>query len=163
MSAMADAAQPLRLSLLDRLMLDPEIDEARSPERWRNLMRDSVRRDLEMLLNTRRWVESWPPALGELETSLLSYGLPDIYNQPFATDAQRDAFCAQLVRIIGRFEPRFKSVTIDLLNNADPLDRTLRFRIQAVLLADVDGEPVVYDSMLDVASRNFRVALVDNG
>ena len=73
------------------------------------------------------------------------------------------AFRAQLVQIIRRFEPRFKSVTVELLNNADPLDRTLRFRIQAVLLADLDGEPVVYDSMLDVASRNFQVATVDDG
>lgn len=160
---MADAAQPLRLSLLDRLILDPEIEEARSPERWRNRMRDSVRRDLEMLLNTRRWIESWPTSFGELDTSLLSYGLPDIYNQSFTTDAQRDAFREQLIEIIRRFEPRFQSVTVEILNNADPLDRTLRFRIQAVLLADFEGEPVVYDSLLDVASRNFHVAVVDDG
>ena len=160
---MSDAAPPLRLSLLDRLMLDPDIDETRSPERWRNRIRDSVRRDLEILLNTRRWIDTWPAALGELDTSLLSYGLPDIYNQAFTTDAQRDAFRVQLVQIIRRFEPRFKSVTVELLNNADPLDRTLRLRIQAVLLADLDGEPVVYDSMLDVASRNFQVAVVDDG
>ena len=159
---MADAP-PLALSLLDRLILDPEIEEPRSTERWRRRRRDAGRRERERLLNTRRWIGSWPAALGELDTSLLSFGLPDIFSQSLATDAQRDVFRDQLAQIIRRFEPRFKSVTVELLNNADPLDRTLRFRIQAVLLADVEGELVAYDSMLDISSRNFHVAVVDDG
>jgi type VI secretion system protein ImpF len=58
---------------------------------------------------------------------------------------------------VRRFEPRFRSFEVTLLRNSEDLDRTLRFRIRAVLRADADGEPVTYDSRLDPALRAFVV------
>jgi type VI secretion system protein ImpF len=147
----------LRLSFLDRLLLDAEGEDDLSPMRELPRLHDAVRRDLESLLNSRRFCRSWPRSAGELDVSVLSFGLADIYSQPMATEAQREVFRATLEDAIRRFEPRFRSVTVTILKNTEEFDRTLRFRIQAVLTVDAEGEPVIYDSTLDPASRSFMV------
>lgn len=146
-----------RLSFLDRLMLDDEDGPTPSPRRELERLRDAVRRDLEALLNSRRCLWSWPSAAAELDTSVLSFGLPDVHSQPMATEDQRDSYRLTIEDAIRRFEPRLRAVRVVLLQNVEEVDRTLRFRIQAVLRADVDGEPVVYDTRLDPALRTFTV------
>ncbi len=152
-----------RLSFLDRLLLDEEVDSVSSPRRDLERLRGAVRRDLEALLNCRRWSRSWPATAGELEQSVLGYGLLDMHSQPLATEAQRDLFRRHIEDVILRFEPRFRSVSVALLQNVEEVDRTLRFRIQAVLRADADGEPVVYDTQLDPALRSFTVTDANHG
>lgn len=152
-----DANLRLRLSVVDRLLLDAESGDDASPLRTHARLRDSVRRDLETLLNSRRFYRSWPRSAAEIDRSVLSFGLPDIYAQPMATDGQRESFRGAVEDAIRRFEPRFRSVVVTLLKNSDDVDRTLRFRIEAILIADVEGEPVIYDSMLDPALRSFTV------
>jgi type VI secretion system protein ImpF len=44
-----------------------------------------------------------------------------------------------------------------MLGNADPLDRTLRFRINAMLRAEPAPEPVVFDSALQPTTGNVEV------
>lgn len=147
----------LRLSFLDRLLLDPEGEDDLSPMRELSRLHDAVRRDLEALLNSRRFCRSWPRAAAEIDASVLSFGLADIYSQPMATETQREVFRNTMEEAIRRFEPRFRSVQVTILENTEEFDRTLRFRIQAVLTVDAEGEPVIYDSMLDPALRAFTV------
>lgn len=151
---MAQAAKPRpRLSFWDRLMLDDGPQAAATEARR---LRDAVRRDLEHLLNTRRWIGGRVDE-SELARSVLAYGLPDLHSRPMATDGQRDAFRRSVEEVLRRFEPRFSQVEVTLLRNAEEFDRTIRFRIQAVLRVDSDDEPVIYDSCLDPASRSFTV------
>ena len=79
--AKVDADQPLLPSLLDRL-IDEEPDDSREPPKSRSqLLRElkqSIRRDLENLLNTRQRCRSWPENFDELTVSLVSYGIPDM-------------------------------------------------------------------------------------
>lgn len=161
-SAADRARQVPRLPLLDRLYEGDAQDDLRSPERALRMLREAVRRDLEAVLNTRERCRSWPAAYEELDRSIVRYGLPDIYGLPFATDAQRETFRKLLEAAVLRAEPRFAAVRITLLQNASELDRSLRFRIQAVLRVDSDGEPVVFDSVLDPASRGFMVNAAAN-
>ena len=144
--------QPLLPSVLDRL-LDDEPESTREAARNQaQLLRDlkvSVRRDLQNLLNTRRRLLTWPPNLDELEKSLVNYGIPDFTGSNMAAVKDREELCRVIQGVIRRFEPRFKSVTVQLLTNAEPLDRTLRFRIDAMLYADPAPEPVVFDSALE--------------
>jgi type VI secretion system protein ImpF len=152
--------QPLVPSVLDRL-LDAEPDVSREAPRNRNqVLRDlkmSVRRDLENLLNTRRRCLPWPAGLKELKQSLVNYGIPDFMGMSLGTANDREEFCRTLQTLLRQCEPRFKTVSVKLLTNAEPLDRTLRFRIDALLLADPAPEPVVFDSMLEPASGTFVV------
>jgi type VI secretion system protein ImpF len=46
---------------------------------------------------------------------------------------------------------------VTLLTNAEPLDRTLRFRIDALLYADPAPEPVVFDSVVQQATGEVEV------
>ena len=60
-------------------------------------------------------------------------------------------------QVIRKFEPRFKSVRVNLVSNADETDRTLRLRIDALLFAEPAPEPVVFDSQLEPLSGSFAV------
>lgn len=152
--------QPLVPSVLDRL-LDDDPGIATEPPRNRSqLLREmklSVRRDIENLLNSRRRNISLPPRLPELRQSLLTYGVADFSGTGPATAKQREAFCRILEEIIRLNEPRLLEVQVELATNPEPGDRTLRFRIDALLRADPAPEPVIFDSALEPVTHTFAV------
>jgi type VI secretion system protein ImpF len=151
--------QPLVPSVLDRL-LDDEPGVRRDPAQTRHQvlreLKQSVRRDLEHLLNTRSRCLPWPPELAELADSLVNYGIPDVTGNPMASDDDRERLRALLEIVIRRWEPRFQRVHVHLLG-AETLDRTLRFRIDALLFATPAPEPVVFDSALEPTTGAIEV------
>mgnify|MGYP001176760216 CR=1 FL=1 len=152
--------QPLIPSVLDRL-LDDDPGVSREPPRSRNqILRDlkqAVRRDLENLLNTRRRCATWPENLTELQRSLVNYGIPDLTGASLGSASGRQQFCEIIEQVIRQNEPRFKTVKVKPLENTERLDRTLRFRVDALLRADPAPEPVVFDSSLEPGTGNFAV------
>jgi type VI secretion system protein ImpF len=158
--AKIQAEQPLVPSVLDRL-LDDEPEVSREAPRSRNQMlrelKQSVRRDLEDLLNTRRRCLGFPPGLTELERSLVNYGIPDFLSGNMASAEGREQLCQALEAVIRTYESRFKTVKVHLLDSGDALDRTLRFRIDALLRADPAPEPVVFDSSLEPGTGTIQV------
>jgi type VI secretion system protein ImpF len=152
--------QALIPSVLDRL-IDERPDETRETPRTRTQvlreMKLCLQRDLENLLNTRRRAAGWPADLSELELSLVNYGIPDIAGADLGSAENRDQFIRTVSETIRRFEPRFQQVFVRMLDNFDPLDRTLRFRIDALLRAEPAPEPVVFDSSLQPATCNVQV------
>jgi type VI secretion system protein ImpF len=152
--------QPLVVSMFDRL-LDDEPGVSTEPAKGRvqvlRELKQSVRRDLENLLNTRTRCLAWPPGLKELKQSLVNYGLPDFTGADLGSAKERERFCGVVQTVIRQHEPRFKSVRVQLLGSAEPLDRTLRFRIDALLRAEPAPEPVVFDSVLKPATGAFEV------
>ncbi|HVS40408.1 MAG TPA: type VI secretion system baseplate subunit TssE [Gemmataceae bacterium] len=153
--------QPLLPSVLDRL-LDDDPDVSREAPRSRDqVLRDikeSVRRDIENLLNTRRRLFTWPSEMRELDRSMVGYGIPDLAAGALGSDEARDRFCRMLQTMLRQYEPRFKSIEVRPLANAEPLDRTLRFRIDALLRVDPAPEPVAFDSMLEPGAGGFAVS-----
>src|SRR4051812_5427916 len=117
--AKIQADQPLLPSVLDRL-LDDDPGTTRDPPRSRTqVMRElklSVRRDLEDLLNTRRRSLPLPAGLPELEDSLAAYGVPDVAGTQFGTPEGRERYREIVEAVIRRWEPRFKSVRVVLLD-----------------------------------------------
>src|SRR5690606_20032861 len=76
-----DKKKELRPSILDRLLDDePHIQVEADKNRHQHLreLRNSVKRDLENLLNTRYRMVDPPEEFPQLEVSLLNYGLPDL-------------------------------------------------------------------------------------
>ena len=116
-----------------------------------------MRRDLESLLNTRYHVTKPPDALYEVEKSLLNYGLPDLATINITDAKKRDEFTAKLQSTLIEYEPRFKSVKVSYIDNKDDTDRTLRFRIDAVIYADPLPQVVVFDSILESVTRTVSV------
>ena len=152
--------QPLIPSVLDRLLDDDPASTREVPKSRTQVLRElkqSVRRDLENLLNTRRRWSGWPDHLEELDGSLVNYGLPDISGLDLASDERREEFCRTLEAVIRNFEPRFVSVSIEIQKDSEMLDRTLRLRIDGLLHATPAPEPVVFDSSVEPATGNVEV------
>lgn len=149
---------PPRLSLFDRLLQGDSIETDRNADRAMRELREAVRRDLEILFTTRPRYLSVPPELEELRSSVLSFGLQDLQTQQLATPTQQGQFRTRLEALIRQFEPRFREVSVELLSGTDKLDRTLRFRVHAVLQTDATSEAVVYDTLIDPVSGGLVLA-----
>lgn len=151
-----DRNQSITLSVLDRLLDDTPEHVAPRPHTVADL-RAAIRRDLENLLNTRRRVLGWPDDLTELADSILGYGCHDLLVENVATESRRREVVAQIEAAIRRWEPRFAHLAVTMVDNSDPADRTLRFRIEALIHADPAPEPMVFDSVVDPTSNMVTV------
>lgn len=157
--------QQIRPSILDRLLdEDPSKRVEGEKDRYQvtRELRESVRRDLEQLLNTRFRIVSQEPHQKELEKSLVNYGLPDLATVNLVDEDTRAEFCRTIEATIKRYEPRFKTVQVSALDNASETDRAVRFRIDAVMHADPAPEVIIFDSVLEPVSRAVDILDVDS-
>lgn len=158
---MIDSELPLLPSLLDRLMDDnPEQhhDAPRNRAQNLNALENAIRRDLESFLNTRRCCISPAPELTDLRTSLVEYGVPDFLSANAASAQIREELRKEVEDAIRRFETRFQTVSVTLVDGGAEVDRTLRFRIAALMYAEPAPEYVSFDSSLNPGSRTFSVS-----
>jgi type VI secretion system protein ImpF len=146
--------------LLDRL-IDVAPDQERDPPTSvvdsMVSLRASVRRDLEALLNARRRWRSWPEHLTQLATSPLGFGIPDFASGAFNDAHRREELRIEIEETIRRFEPRFLSVRVNLVDVKGQLETTLRLRIEAVLHAEPAPEAVTFDTVVDPTTDNVMV------
>lgn len=164
--ARLDKKKKLRPSVLDRLTdNEPHNQTELDPGQHQLLrqLRDSVRRDLENLLNTRYHIINPAEKSQELDKSLLNYGLPDLATVNILDSKRRSQFAKTLEKALLEFEPRFKSVSVSYQDNKDSLDRTLRFRIDAEIYAEPLPEVVVFDSVLESVTRTVSIKEISRG
>jgi type VI secretion system protein ImpF len=70
-----------------------------------------------------------------------------------ASDTHQEQFRRQLEAVIRRFEPRLRELTVEIIKaNEETRDRTLRFRINAILDVASTSEMVIYDTVIDPVS-----------
>jgi len=144
--------------LLDRLLDDEPETTVEPPWREGQVIRElkrSLRRDLEDLLNARRPLESLPEGLDKLPGSLLNYGLPDLQSIEVRETHDVQRLCRLIEECVSRFEPRLQNVTVAPVldsNQEKPLDRRLRFSIEAMLVAEPLREHVQIRSAVDAGS-----------
>ncbi|MDE1150601.1 MAG: type VI secretion system baseplate subunit TssE [Azospirillaceae bacterium] len=146
-------------SVLDRLLQPVEGPSARQPG-WNaavTQLKQSIRRDLEAMLNTRRRPGKLGRDVAELLRSPLRYGIPDFTALNMAAKERQAAFGQALETAIRDFEPRLSGVAVTLLNSDSGLDRTLRFRVEAVIRVEPSPEPIVFESVLDPVSQTFSI------
>lgn len=148
------------LSVLDRLVdHEPDISSEAIPTRTQSVrqLKDGLRRDLEWLLNTRRIAVPPPETLKEVNRSLYLYGLPDF--TAYALNSPKDQ--VKLVRFLHStvklFEPRLANVKIVPLEGPGGKTRTLRFRIDGLLIMDPAPEHVSFDTVLELTSGQYEV------
>lgn len=149
------------LSLLDRLIdrepkaaADSPVSRAQSVR----LLKASLRRDLEWLLNSRRNPEAAPESMAELSQSLYNYGLPDFSALSVNSPKDRDHLLLELENTVALFEPRLKDVRVSLLDTeaAGPT-RTLHFQIEGMLQMDPAPEQVSFDTVLQLTSGEYQI------
>ena len=154
-----------QLPLLDRLFdggPDSTIDRPLSALAALATLRNSVRADLEALLNARRRWQSWNPKLRELAVSPAGFGLPDFSAGAFNDPRRREELRTEIEASIRRFEPRFASVNVVLLPGEDRLTSSLRLRIEALLRADPAPEPITFDTVVDANTTDIIVTVQED-
>ena len=144
-------------SLLDRL-LDLEPRETREAPKSRSTslqeLRQSVRRDMEWLLNSRCFLDA--DGLEEAPRSVAFYGLPDFTGVSANSLLEQTHLINCIETAIRNFEPRFLDVKV-MLEPPNNFDRQLRFRIEARLDVDPVPEPIAFDSVLQLGGGGFVV------
>lgn len=146
-------------SILDRL-IDDAPNEATDPPR--NLSQDidslkqAVKRDLELLLNTRREVNEDLTGYDEARRSILGYGLPDFSALSFANDQDRVRIREEIETAIAYFEPRLSDVRVGV-EAADTLLQRFSFRVDALLRVDPAPAPVIFDAQIDLATQQIHI------
>lgn len=153
-------AQLLTPSVLDRLIDDHPESAVEASKRQGQILRElkqTVRRDLENLLNTRVRCIPLPPGLEELEVSLANYGIPDFTGSSVSGDGSLDELFRSIEKAVQIFEPRLKDVRVESVGSSEPLDRTLRFRISAVLHVEPIEERMCLDSEVEPVTGTFRI------
>ncbi|MEJ6395847.1 type VI secretion system baseplate subunit TssE [Gymnodinialimonas sp. 2305UL16-5] len=147
-------------ALLDRLIdLDPDLsaDPPLTEAETVIGLRAALRRDLEMLLNTRCVPDTPPDHLPALEDSVLTYGTLDFFSADLNTDMQRNAFAAEVQRRIERFEPRLENPQVTLVSDPVPSRRHLRLRIKARHVARPGLPPIIFETAMDPVAGHFSV------
>jgi type VI secretion system protein ImpF len=121
-------------------------------------LKESLRRDLEWLLNSR--LVAFPPAerLREVNRSVYVYGLPDFTACSLSNPEDQNKLIRHLQTALKCFEPRLAKVRVVPLEASSPGTRTLRFRIEGLLLMDPAPEHISFDTLLELNSGQYEVA-----
>jgi type VI secretion system protein ImpF len=150
----------IQQGLLDRLIdlepgnrSEPAITRAESLRR----LRQSVRRDLEWLLNTTRMPIEMPADCGELEKSVLCYGLPDVNSMSLQSALDHRRLLRSLEIAIETFEPRLFHARV---TSTDPFHhgkQAIMFHVEALLLLDPAPERISFDTVLEISKGAYNV------
>ena len=148
-------------SVLERL-IDREPDAKLEPSPTRNqsvrLLKASVRRDLEWLLNTRQNPDAVKDEFPELSKSLYNYGLPDFTAMSFDNAKDRARLLRHLEATIRIFEPRLAAPRVIPVQADDGRSsRIIRFQIEGLLKMDPAPEQVTFDTVLQLSSGEYQI------
>ena len=149
-------------SLVDRLIdndpknqtVEPVMTHAQSVRGLKN----SLRRDLEWLLNTRQNPDFAGDEYGELSRSLYNYGFPDFTSFSFANPKDRQRLLRSLEAAIRLFEPRLDAVrVVPVETAADDMRRIVRFQIEGLLKMDPQPEQITFDTVLSLTNGEYQI------
>jgi type VI secretion system protein ImpF len=148
-------------SLLDRLTDEAPnrpADPAPTFEASARAFRESVQRDVEWLLNTRRTMVQIPDRQPLLRESVFTYGLEDTTGLAVNTQEGRKQLQQMLQDALRRFEPRLADMRVRLVDVAAASGTPMvRFTVEATLRMDPSPERVVFDTVLEIASGVYDV------
>jgi type VI secretion system protein ImpF len=147
----------VRMPLFDRLVdRDPRLHHELRPTRTldRRGLRESVRRELEQLFNTRCPFPSH--RLPIQERTVIDYGVPDFTVFSARSYDDRVRLADLLRRTIEAFEPRLIDVHVSLELQPGN-DLALVGIIEAKVLTDTVPEPVSFETALDMKEGKIEV------
>jgi type VI secretion system protein ImpF len=155
MSTKARHEGPVVYSLLDRLIDDPDAPLPTLRASSTKYFKDSVRRDLEWLLNSRSPLQL--PHGPESERSLYTFGLPDISSISLLSLRDRQMLTKAIQSAVAKFEPRIVNPRVVLVTANDQRVQSIRFVIEGILRMDPNPEPIAFDTVLDLASGEYKM------
>ncbi len=151
--AKSKAEHLITQSLLDRLC---DVDDwPTTRQQSMKVYRDAVKRDVELLLNSRRppipQLSRYPQAAG----SVMNYGLPDV-NSYGSSSADQNALMMAILHALRHFEPRIQNVKLFMVR-AETLSRSLRFHVEGKLQFDTTVENIQFDTVLELTRGEYEV------
>lgn len=148
---------------LNRLFLEDVYPRHLRSRRFRDTpysvqqLKQSVSRDIEALLNTRReLLTNLPPEYQELPRSLLTYGLPDFTSRSLQNHVDRKSIRREIEQNVAFFEPRLKAVKV-IIEDPKKFEQALYFRIDALLRVDPNPEAVSFDAVLQLSTAKYEI------
>jgi type VI secretion system protein ImpF len=152
--------QTVTPSLIDRL-IDQDPKTATEPPMTRaqavRLLKSSLRRDLEWLLNSRQNPDAVGPEYRELERSLFNYGLPDVTSLSWTSPNDRQKLSRLIQATVAHFEPRISRLKVIQLEATGSSRHVLRFQIEGLLDMDPAPEHISFDTFLQLSSGNCQI------
>ncbi len=151
--------QNLQVSILDRLLDNkPEVSREPVQDRFPSIgqIKESVIRDLENLLNTRRQILLPPDACREVSNSLFVYGVKDFTSQNPKSSFVKQQLRLDIEKTISRFEPRLKNVSVHIEESIQSM-KSLRFRVTALMVVEPVTEPVTFDTYFDINRGEYSI------
>ncbi|HKD07251.1 MAG TPA: type VI secretion system baseplate subunit TssE [Bryobacteraceae bacterium] len=148
-----------RLSLFDRLIDDqPDVKAEAPASAWEEARRikESLRRDLSALLNTRRGEPEFDAEFVESRNSILTFGVSDFTARNLTSRPDQEGLRLSIERAIREFEPRLARVSV-AVRNSDSAMPVLGFEISAVLRLDSGPEDVYFNAGLHRDTRRMNV------
>jgi type VI secretion system protein ImpF len=149
-------------SLLDKLFDDaPSGRDGAATRHTVDQIKDSVARDIEMLLNAHPVYEPSELAHAPLSAqSLLTLGLVDISSMSLASDNDRRRINEAIRRTLATHERRLSDVEVKVRGGLGPR-ANLTFLIRAKLVLHPHAEPVLFDAVLQPGSKRYQVSQAD--
>ena len=157
---MTDREIRITPSIIDQLVdLDPRSSSDSHKARSLSVseLKQAVKRDIEWLLNARRVVYRLDPALEEVPRSVFFYGIPDITATGASDLVEQAQLRGSIETSIRNFEPRLINVKVEF-EEVENNQKQLRFSISASLDIEPAPEPIVFDTVVEVGSGEFKVA-----
>ncbi len=139
----------VRMPLFDRLTdREPGVSQEPRPQRSlsRRELKESVRRELERLFNTRIPLAAHRMA-DDYEWSVVDYGIPDFFGFSPGNPRDENRLGAILARAIEAFEPRLRGVKVTV-EGFQGRYRPFRAQVDATLVVASIEEPVSFPARI---------------
>ena len=141
-------------SLVDRLTQTDQWPETRAASI--SMYRESMKRDLEWLLNTRKPVMPAIEGYPATSASVLNFGLPDLHSFDGSAGREHNALTVALEKCIRNYEPRISQPRV-FLTRTDLLSRSLRFHIEGQITYENMEEEIKFDTVLEMIRGEYEV------
>jgi type VI secretion system lysozyme-like protein len=146
------------MSVMDRLLVRRA--SGMIGESDRDAQINSLTRDLDLLLNTRRREVVIADDFSNCASSILNFGVPDLMHcGDLNTPVERDRVCEALERAIETFEPRLRDVSVKLVP-CEGRNSHHHFRLEATIVSLSQRE--VFEMGLQRNTGAMRVKVGDN-
>ena len=141
-------------SLLDRLSSSEDLPATRANSL--RFLKDTLKRDMEWLLNTRRPPIHGLSGLDEANRSVIHYGLIDTTSLSLSSLLDHRRLQQAVQECIDHFEPRLQNTRVAIAEG-DLKQRQLRFHIEGQIRLNPAPEEITFDTVLDLTSGEYSV------
>ncbi|MCF9723397.1 type VI secretion system baseplate subunit TssE [Vibrio parahaemolyticus] len=149
----------LTVSLLDKLVdSDPTTREEKDFPVSQQHMLNGLLRDLESMLNSRIGWKNIHEDFLEVRYSILNYGLPDFSSMPYSSQDGQSQLCDIVYEAIREFEPRLRNPHVQISDEKNAIDRTLRLEISATCLIDNDIHELRFNSEVEPVNLGMKLS-----